>query len=98
MTATCVITRKHLVSLNTATLTLSDTDPSDDVVYQGPCRIRSLVARVQTRDFEGQLLGGQQLILFLPVGTSGGVTTGDEVEIIDGGEDRLHAHQPRQGP
>lgn len=87
MTATCTITRLKQISLDTSTLILSDTDPSDDVIYQGPCRVRSLVSRVQTRDFEGQLLGGQQLILFLPVLTSGDVTTGDEALITDGGED-----------
>jgi hypothetical protein len=87
MTATCQITRKHLVSLDATSLLLSDTDPTDDLIYQGPCRIRALIARVQTGDFEGQLLGGQQMILWLPVSTSGKVTTGDEVEIIDGGDD-----------
>lgn len=87
MTSTCRITRLKLVSLDTQTLILTDTDPSDDLIYEGPCRIRSLVARVQTRDFEGQLLGGQQLILYLPVLTSGDVTTGDLVEITGGGDD-----------
>jgi hypothetical protein len=36
MTSRCRITRLHEISLDTSTLTLSDLDPSDDVVYEGP--------------------------------------------------------------
>lgn len=87
MTARCKITRLKKVTLDTQTLLLADTDPSDDVVLESPCRLRARVARVQTSDQEGQLLALQQLELHLPVLTSGGVHVGDTVEILDGGDD-----------
>lgn len=94
MTARVQITRKKLVTLDTTTLILTDADPSDDVIYEGRCRIRSLVARVQTADFEGQLLGQQQLILSLPVATSVTVRTGDEGTLLEGGDDPLDPDNP----
>lgn len=87
MTSSCRITRLTLVSLDTSTLNLTDTDPTDDEIYAGPCRVRSLIARVQTRDVEGQLLAMQQPTLALPVLTSGTVKVGDTVTITDGGDD-----------
>lgn len=87
MSARCQITRQKRVSLDTGTLLLSDTDPSDDVIYAGSCRIRSGLARVQSGDFEGQLLASQQLMLHLPVLSSAAVNVGDEIEITDGGDD-----------
>lgn len=87
MTARCKITRIKPVTLDTGTLLLSDDDPSDDLVLESPCRLRAGMARVETSDFEGQLLAGQQLLLHLPVLTSGVVKVGDTVEIVDGGDD-----------
>lgn len=87
MSARCTITRLQQITLDTATLRLSDDDPSDDEIYVGPCRIRSGLARVQSGDFEGQLLASQQLMLHLPVLTSAAVNVGDEVTITDGGDD-----------
>lgn len=88
MSAQCRITRVKPITLDETTGLLSDTDPSDDVVLESsPCRIRSGLARVQTGDFEGQLLASQQLMLHLPVLTSAAVRVGDDVEIIDGGDD-----------
>lgn len=87
MTSTCRITRLREDDLDDSTLNLTDLDPSDDLVYEGPCRVRSLVARVQTKDVEGQVLAMQQPILALPVATSGQVQVGDEAVILDGGDD-----------
>ena len=87
MTARCTITRLKKVDLNTGTLLLTDTNPDDDEIYTGPCRIRSGLARVQTGDFEGQMLASQQIMLHLPVLTSGDVSVGDTVEVTDGGDD-----------
>lgn len=87
MTSQCRITLKHEISLDTSTLDLTDLDPSDDLLYEGPCRLRSLMARVTSRDVEGQVLSAQQVILALPVATSGRVQVNAQVEITDGGED-----------
>lgn len=87
MTATCLITRLKPVTMDPDTLLLSDDDPTNDLVYHGPCRLRAGLARVQTADFEGQLLASQQIMLHLPVATSGGVQIGDNVLILDGGDD-----------
>lgn len=84
MQSVCEITRLQEVTLDTASLTLSDTDPSDDLIYQGPCRIRDMSSRVQVRDREGQTIAAQQSVLWLPI-TAGEVLTGDRVEILDGG-------------
>lgn len=87
MTATCTITRTTLTSLDDDTLQLSDINPDDDLIYDGPCRVRSGLARVQSGDFEGQMLAEQQLMLHLPVLTSGQVRVGDVAMITDGGDD-----------
>lgn len=91
MTARCKITRLKQVTFNNSTLLMSDNDPSDDVIYEGPCRLRGGLARVTTGDFEGQLLASQQIMLHLPVATSGGVQIGDTVQILDGGDDPTEA-------
>lgn len=87
MTSRCRITRLEEISLDTTTLNLNDLNPADDLIYDGPCRLRSLTARVTTSDVQGQILAAQQLVLALPVLTSGGIRMGDRVEITDGGED-----------
>lgn len=87
MRASCRVIRKQLVTLDTGTLNLTDDDPSDDVVLQSACRIKSASAAVFTRDAEGQLLAVQDVVLCLPVASSGAVRVRDEVEIVDGGPD-----------
>lgn len=86
MQSRCRITRIEPVSLDTATLNLTDTNPDDDLVYDGPCRVSSTSSAVLTTDAEGQLLTEQQLILSLPIAVAG-VHVRDEVEIVDGGPD-----------
>jgi hypothetical protein len=86
MTSRCRIIRLHEVALDTASLTLTDLDPSDDGVYEGPCRVKTTSLAVTTADAEGQLVAVQSSTLSLPVSV-GGVRVGDRVEIVDGGPD-----------
>lgn len=87
MLSACRVTRLFEVTLDTSSLNLSDDDPSNDLVYEGPCRLREVSPRILNRYAEGQVLADQQLVLSLPVGTSGDVRTGDLVTITDGGPD-----------
>lgn len=95
MQSRCKITRTTPISLDTVTLNLRDLDPTDDNVYEGPCRVKSLTGRVFAVLGEGQTLAEQQLIVSLPIdatadvsyGTSGSVRIGDRVEVVEGGPD-----------
>jgi hypothetical protein len=90
MLSRCKITRIKPESLDTATLDLTDSNPDDDLVYEGPCRVSSNSSALLTADAEGQLLTAQQLVLAIPIDAEvveGGVRVRDEVEITDGGPD-----------
>lgn len=83
MTMQVRITRRIEISLDTASLDLQDTDPSNDQVYEGPGRIKMQSPRVTNIDTEGQLIALQQPTLSLPASVAG-VRVGDRVEILDG--------------
>lgn len=68
MTALCRIEQKDPVTLDTGTLTMRDTNPDDDLVYAGPCKVRSNSSAVTPNDAGGQLLTEQQLVLAIPAG------------------------------
>lgn len=87
MTTQVRITRLKEITLDTTTLNLTDTDPSDDLVYEGPARIRTLMSRVTIRDVEGQVLAAQELTMSLPVATSGSIKAGDSVIVTASPED-----------
>jgi hypothetical protein len=84
MTSRCRIIRLHEVALDTASLTLTDLDPSDDLVYEGPCRLKTTSLAVTTATPRGRSSRCSRSILSLPVSV-GGVRVGDRVEITDGG-------------
>lgn len=87
MASTCRITRFTPVTLDTVTLRFDDPDPSDDLIYTGPCRLKADSSRVFTQDAEGQLLTEEQLTLYLPLDGTETVQTDDRVTITDGGPD-----------
>lgn len=88
MQSSCRVTRLKLEeSTDTATIDLTDTDPSDDTVLASPCKLIEATSTVFALNTEGQSLAVQQLVLALPVATSGGVRVDDRVEILDGGPD-----------
>lgn len=85
MSGSCRLIRLTLATLDTVTLTLHDNDPSDDVVYEGPFRMKSPSSAVLALNTEGQLLAAQQLVLCLPVESGALAQIDDEVRIDDGG-------------
>lgn len=89
MRSRCRVVRRLLVSLDTATLDLTDTDPSDDVVVESACRVRSTSSAVFAQDAEGMALAAQDLVVSLPLAAAGGVRVRDEIHILDGGPNPL---------
>lgn len=85
MSGTCKITRFTPMTVDTATLKLIDPNPDDDLIYEGPFRMKSPSSAVLALNTEGQLLAAQQLVLCLPIVESAGVQVDDRVEILDGG-------------
>lgn len=93
MIATCRITREILdpASIDTETgaidLTLRDTDPDDDDVWQGICKVRAQAAPVFMIITEGQTIAAQHLVLSVPIAGTASIRINDKVEILDGGDD-----------
>jgi hypothetical protein len=85
MSGTCRIIRLTLAEFDAASLDLLDTDPSDDLIYEGPFRMKSPSSAVLALNTEGQLLSAQQMVLCLPMPTAGTVRVDDHVAVIDGG-------------
>lgn len=79
------ITRFTPATLDTASLDLIDDDPDDDVVYDGPFRIKSPSSAVLALNTEGQLLSAQQMVLCLPVAAGAAVQVNDRCDVVDGG-------------
>lgn len=90
MQSRCKITREELEETNTGVIDLTDQDPSDDLVWEGPCSLVSNSTAVFERSVEGVDLAVQQLVLKLPI-RAAGVRVGDDAEIIDGGPDETLA-------
>lgn len=87
MLSRCRIVHLNEVTLDTVTLNLNDDDPADDVVYEGPCRVKAASARVFVIAGEGQTIDRQDLSLHLPVAAGAVVPIGAQATITDGGPD-----------
>jgi hypothetical protein len=85
MSGRCTVTRFTPAQLNPTTLKLIDTNPNDDLQYDGPFRIKSPSSAVLAVDANGQLLTTQQLLLCLPLQRAAGIRVDDQVRIVDGG-------------
>lgn len=87
MLSRCRITRETLEeSTDTGIIDMTDQDPTDDLVWEGPCGLVSNSSAVFERSVEGVDLAVQQLLLKLPVRALG-VRVDDVATITDGGPD-----------
>lgn len=85
MSGSCRLTRLTYDDVDTATLNLVDSDPSDNAIYQGHFRMKSPSSAVLALNTEGQLLTAQQMVLCLPIAAGALAKVDDIVDIDDGG-------------